>query len=135
MRRHFDDFVWLHDYLLASLPHCLVPPLPSKKSVLSVESDQQASMIQLRALTKFVNDVVAHDELRRSTAFTQFLTLTDDAAFKGQMKDMSAAVKSSTVSLGMRQRLLSGNSDLSDLPQSTAKTVVLATLLDAKQLT
>lgn len=109
--------------------------MPSKKSVLSVESDQHASMIQLRALTKFCNDIVAHDELRRSTAFTQFLTLTDDAAFKGQMKDMSNAIKAgASVSLGMRQRLLSGNSDLSDLPQSTAKTVVLATLLDAKQL-
>jgi hypothetical protein len=73
--QHAVFAVWLHDHLLASLPHCLIPPAPSKKSMFAGDTETQvavlvvcdvfvrsrdrvqAANVLMRALTKFLNDV------------------------------------------------------------------------------
>jgi hypothetical protein len=51
--------------------------------------------------------------------------MTDDAAFKGAMKDMSNSIKSS-VTMGMRMKIASAPADLSDLPNAQTRATAAA---------
>lgn len=76
--RRYQDFVWLRAELVRQYPGIFIPPLPPKKLIGNTE--QMFVNERMRVLNRFLNLCEASD-VRRSQAFSLFLTEHDDEAF------------------------------------------------------
>ncbi|KAL9656240.1 hypothetical protein ABK040_007855 [Willaertia magna] len=82
--RRFNDFVWVRDQLVENYKGVIVPPLPEKSILASVEKIFSAvdtnSLLEYRqrALTKFLTRVGEHPVLATSVELQQFLEATEE---------------------------------------------------------
>jgi sorting nexin-1/2 len=82
VERRYSDFEWLRARLVENYAGVIIPPLPEKSmmgtldKVMSVDSKQLVQYRQ-RALTKFLVRVCEHPALQKSSHLKQFLTLYD----------------------------------------------------------
>lgn len=104
--RRYNDFMWLRDSLVREYPGVIVPPLPEKTMLGTVEKFISSAVdtkslleYRQRALTKFLTRVGEHPVLHTSTTLQQFLEM-DEAAFRTMVKSQPKPGKSSGASGG-----------------------------------
>jgi len=84
--RRYSDFEWLHNRLIAELPHLNVPPLPEKAAMGNLEM----KFINLRKqmLSKFMIRCTHHEDILNSDGFKIFLTKDMGPEFDGAKKQL-----------------------------------------------
>ena len=70
VRRQFNDFIWLYDYLKSRFVNCVVPPLFKKKD--NVDNDKMNERVYY--IDKFLNGICQHPILKNSKIFYSFLS-------------------------------------------------------------
>ena len=70
VRRQFNDFIWLYDYLKSRFVNCVVPPLFKKKD--NVDNDKINERVYY--IDKFLNGICQHPILKNSKIFYSFLS-------------------------------------------------------------
>lgn len=88
VKRRFSDFVWLRERLEKEYVGVIIPPLPEKSMLGTVEKffstavDSKALLqYRQRALTKFMCRVAEHPLLQKSPTLQQFLEIENEAEF------------------------------------------------------
>lgn len=80
MRRRFQDFNFLRDYLVKSFPASIVPPIPDKHRLEYIKGDRfSPEFIERRRLDlqRFGERVACHPILQRSKVVCDFLQSTE----------------------------------------------------------
>lgn len=75
--RRYSDFNWLREELGLSYPGCIIPPIPDKQMLGTL--DTQFVESRKRGLQKFLNRIASHPTLSEARQFVKFLTSNDDA--------------------------------------------------------
>lgn len=76
VRRRFSDFTWLHDILKSQYINCIIPPIV-KKSYIRAMTDVQIQK-RMRAMEKFLQEIIMHPLLRNSQIVYDFISIRDD---------------------------------------------------------
>lgn len=76
VRRRFSDFIWLHDILQSQYINCIIPPI-IKKSYIRALTDVQIQK-RMRAMEKFLQEVILHPLLRNSQIVYDFISIRDE---------------------------------------------------------
>ncbi|RSH94672.1 intercellular trafficking and secretion [Saitozyma podzolica] len=80
VRRRFQDFAFLRDYLVKSFPASVVPPIPDKHRLEYIKGDRfSPDFVERRRLDlqRFADRIARHPTLQRSKLVTDFLTSTE----------------------------------------------------------
>ena len=77
VRRQFNDFIWLYDYLKSRFVNCVVPPLFKKKD--NVDNDKMNERVYY--IDKFLNGICQHPILKNSKIFYSFLSTKNSKEF------------------------------------------------------
>eukprot|EP01025_Chloroclados_australasicus_P046381 TRINITY_DN5117_c0_g1_i1.p1 TRINITY_DN5117_c0_g1~~TRINITY_DN5117_c0_g1_i1.p1 ORF type:complete len:543 (-),score=71.13 TRINITY_DN5117_c0_g1_i1:380-1903(-) len=80
VRRRFSDFVTLHGVLRQQFPGCFIPALPEKNYIEGRRMGEEFIKIRTADLNKFVRQLAAHPEIRRSNEFVKFLSIESELA-------------------------------------------------------
>ena len=80
VRREYSDFEWLRKIFLKLYPGSFIPPIPLK--TLSENSDDKKIEKRMRALEKFLNDVINYPLLKNSNLIYDFLSIEKENEFK-----------------------------------------------------
>ena len=76
VRRRFSDFIWLHDLLKVLYINCIIPPM-FKKNYFKGITDIQIQK-RMRAMEKFLQEIVSHPLLRNSQIVYDFISIRDE---------------------------------------------------------
>ena len=79
VRRRFSDFIWLHDILKSLYINCIIPQIV-KKNYLTGITDI-AIQKRMRAIEKFLQEIVNHPLLRNSQILYDFISIRDEKDF------------------------------------------------------
>jgi len=102
--RRYNDFIWLRESLITAYPGVIVPPLPEKTMLGTVEKFISSAVdtkslleYRQRALTKFLTRVGEHPILQTSSGLQQFLEM-EEHSFHSMVKSSGKSTKSSSSS-------------------------------------
>eukprot|EP01137_Pigoraptor_chileana_P020459 Opistho-2@82860 len=76
VRRTYEDFLWVREFLASANPARIIPPLPSKQSVVQGTTEYFIQKRQI-SLQNFVKRMCNHPALRKHPYWTLFLEATD----------------------------------------------------------
>lgn len=103
-QRRYNDFLWLRERLIADYPGVIVPPLPEKTMLGTVEKFISSAVdtkslleYRQRALTKFLTRVGEHPILQKAPVLQQFLEM-EEQQFHSMVKSSKNAAKTTNSS-------------------------------------
>ena len=79
VRRRFSDFIWLHDILKSLYINCIIPQIV-KKNYLRGITDMVIQK-RMRAIEKFLQEIINHPLLRNSQILYDFISIRDEKDF------------------------------------------------------
>lgn len=83
-KRRENDFIKLREYLVKIFPQYCIPPLVTPRSMYDASSLKEKEFF----FQKFLNDILANEELRACKYLEQFLTVPNENKFKPIRKKM-----------------------------------------------
>ena len=88
VKRRYTDFDWLRKTLMRMYPGYIVPPIPSKKKIKSL--DQVYLNKRRKVLENFIDYIMKNPLFERTVYVSDFLSIADEALFKQKQKEADA---------------------------------------------